>query len=276
MNFIDKRFKQLMEQTDIEEKLRGRRGTQNSSFNFKEFQQIDSEKWSVANHYAKESLEKIGQGSSRAVYILSSRYVLKIAMNKAGFAQNKLETQMSQDPEVSHILAKVYKHNPEGMWLVSDLVKPMDQFDNSTKEFIKITGFDFYDLFDGSDRVGRIETYLDDLEMTKEMIASLQKSLETAENPKDIKQIQKNIQHYQKNIKSLELNIEMLRADLGEETEQFKKYKEAIEYARKKYGLSEGDAGKIEHWGKTPDGRVVLLDYGLNDEVYINFYAFNA
>jgi len=68
----------------------------------------------------------------------------------------------------------------------------------------------------------------------------------------------------------------MLRADLGEETELFKKYREAIEHARKKYGLSEGDAGKIEHWGKTPDGRVVLLDYGLNDEIYINFYAFNA
>jgi hypothetical protein len=272
MNFIDRKFKQLMEQIDIEEKIRDRKGSESKRFNFKEFEQIGSNQWTVANHYAKERLEKLGQGSSRAVYVLSSRYVLKIATNQAGFAQNKLEMEMSQDRGVSHILANVHKAHPDGMWLVSDLVKPMDYFFEPGKEFIKVAGFDFYDLFDSSERNNRLEIYLDDIEMTKELIISLQKQLERTKEPKTIDQITKTIQQYQKNIKSLESSVEAIRADLGDQGESFNEYLMAIEYAKKKYGLSDGDSSMIEHWGKTPNGRIVLLDYGLNDEVFVNFY----
>jgi hypothetical protein len=34
-----------------------------------------------------------------------------------------------------------------------------------------------------------------------------------------------------------------------------------------------GDLSRIEHWGKTPDQRVVLLDYGYTDQVRDDHYA---
>ena len=46
-----------------------------------------------------------------------------------------------------------------------------------------------------------------------------------------------------------------------------------IDYV-KKYGITEwGDLFAIIHWGRHPDGRIVLLDYGLTDRVYKKFYA---
>lgn len=36
--------------------------------------------------------------------------------------------------------------------------------------------------------------------------------------------------------------------------------------------LLPGDITKLEHWGKTTDGRVVLLDYGFTEDVYQSHY----
>lgn len=40
----------------------------------------------------------------------------------------------------------------------------------------------------------------------------------------------------------------------------------------KKANLLYGDIISFEHWGKTPDGRAVLLDYGFNQEVWEKHY----
>ena len=34
-----------------------------------------------------------------------------------------------------------------------------------------------------------------------------------------------------------------------------------------------GDLKEIDHWGKTPDGRCVLLDYGFTQDVFKSHYS---
>ena len=46
-----------------------------------------------------------------------------------------------------------------------------------------------------------------------------------------------------------------------------------IQELMKVRGLAIGDLWVYDHWGKTADGRVVLLDYGLTDEIWNSHYT---
>jgi hypothetical protein len=47
----------------------------------------------------------------------------------------------------------------------------------------------------------------------------------------------------------------------------------SLEKLIKKYKMQIPDIDMPGHWGKTPDGRIVLLDYGFNEEVFKKHYA---
>jgi hypothetical protein len=53
-------------------------------------------------------------------------------------------------------------------------------------------------------------------------------------------------------------------------------YKQFIDAARRVLNakhLEWADVAVVKHWGKSPDGRAVLLDYGYTEEVASNFYS---
>ena len=74
--------------------------------------------------YARLNLQRLGSGSSRGVYALTSKRVLKIALNDAGLAQNEAELATFTDPQVKPILAKIFDYDPKNRWLISELVRP--------------------------------------------------------------------------------------------------------------------------------------------------------
>lgn len=80
--------------------------------------------------YCKQWLgEPIGEGSSRMVFQLDDETVLKLAMNKAGIAQNAEEYQLSDDYYAQgnyNFLVKVYNGSDEenNEWLISEYVLP--------------------------------------------------------------------------------------------------------------------------------------------------------
>jgi len=76
-------LKQLIEML-VCEKIRDK-GLDN--FDIEEFKRLTSR--NDALYYADTRLTIIGRGSSRSVYAYSSKYVLKIAHNFKGFAQNE-------------------------------------------------------------------------------------------------------------------------------------------------------------------------------------------
>ena len=85
-----------------------------------------------AYNYARDNLKALGKGSGRVAYAYSSGKALKIAMNEQGFRQNEVEVSVYSQPKTRDIVAKIYEHDPGMMWVLVELVRPI----NSEEEFM--------------------------------------------------------------------------------------------------------------------------------------------
>ena len=91
-------------------------------FSFEEFNSCES--YSDKIGYAKKHLEFLGSGSSRHVFAIDDKRVLKVALNENGIIQNNVEKFYS-DSEWER-LARVFGHDDDFMWLVSERTAPID------------------------------------------------------------------------------------------------------------------------------------------------------
>jgi len=143
-----------------------------NKFDLSEFKSLPGREGSFSPllKYANDRLKFIGGGSARAVFILSSSKVLKIAYGlhlEPGLSQNKAEVDFYTNPKTKQVCAKIFDFDPNYEWLISELVKPVNE-----SEFKKLTGvnpWDFRDfgksLGDGLSPEEVYEQYLDDNEM---------------------------------------------------------------------------------------------------------------
>jgi hypothetical protein len=86
---------------------------------------------------ASQWFEKIGTGSSRDVYDVDGKYVIKVAKNPKGLAQNQKEYEVSRDGYVDDIIAKVIYIASDESFLVMEHARKI----KSNKEFKQIMGF---------------------------------------------------------------------------------------------------------------------------------------
>ena len=196
------------------EKIRtkkGQKGLMGEKFNLNKFKTFDN--IHVMLEYAKKFLGILGTGSSRQAFTLSSKYVLKIALNDKGLSQNEAELDVFTNPTSKKVVAKIFGTDPEYRWLISEGVKPL----SDESEFENLTGVP-WKAFD------------------VEVLAS-----------------------YIKGVKKLEKN-----------TPDFFK---AVIITAQNNSLMPGDLAEISHWGKTADGRCVLLDSGFTREVWKSHYS---
>lgn len=117
----------------IQERLR-------PGFDFRAFKRMKS--LPEAQKYALTTLDEIGLGSSRAAYVLSSRFALKIAQTRRGVAQNEGEFRSSQNPALEGLVITCSSHHPKFWWIVTELVKPL----TSESEFEQLAGISLEDL----------------------------------------------------------------------------------------------------------------------------------
>lgn len=200
------------------------------------------------------NLPYMGVGSSRVVYALSTGKVLKIAINDKGVAQNEAEHEVSRDPSLKYIGARVYETDPNYYWSVMEVAKiyesgtqlkldlgiPKDlserwgyTIDKAIYDLRSIynLGYDVEDVIDkryDSDGLGDGDPEFDeDKEAFRKFL----------ENPP----------------KGLLALVDLTEGGLGG------------------HSLEMGDI-VTDHFGKTADGRVVLIDYGFTTGVAEEYY----
>lgn len=191
--------------------------------------------------WVEKNLRFLGQGSSRSAYILDSKRVLKLAINHKGIAQNETEIEVATDPKQKQIYAKIFQYDPKYKWLVSELVREL----NSQDEFHQLTGVEW--------------RYF-------ENIVEMSFGLKGSRNWQEYVYLIRNHLKYYEGFTDNEAEeyIEKLISN--------KWFFNAME-SLKNSSLLGGDIAIIEHWGKTPDQRVVLLDYGYTKAVRSQFYV---
>ena len=206
------------------------------TFDWNEFKQLTTP--TKAEKYAHvHGLQHLGEGSSRTVFVLSSRYALKIAsgLEDAGIAQNRAEAELSSNPKTKFVVARVHQHDPKFNWIVSDLVREPEDWG----EIETITGVSDLDIdwitgynrgYDDSDDDDSDEPLPQPNSLKNIWDAGRQ---ELAENP------------FVKGLFALQ--------DIGVDLDDY-------------------NSGRSEQFGITPDGRVVALDYGFTEKVAREFY----
>jgi len=117
------------------------------SFDWNEFVNVTSigkpfQQRKRALQYAEENgLLKLGEGSSRRVFMLTPKLALKIAMDDDGRSQNKKEDVVYNKTH-SPVITKVFKNSDDYTWIVSELVRPV----KSDNEFYDLTGININDI----------------------------------------------------------------------------------------------------------------------------------
>jgi hypothetical protein len=107
-----------------------------NTFNIEEFKGKQTFKDRIK--YIEERLTKLGAGSSRIVYQIDPKTVLKLAKNKKGVAQNKVEIEYSHYGDLSHLFAEVFEYDSDGLWVEMELASKV-----TNSNFKTITGIDF-------------------------------------------------------------------------------------------------------------------------------------
>lgn len=208
----------------INEKIRSQI-VRNLKFNMKEFEALTEDYY--RRDYCDDRLQVLGEGTTRKVYVLTSKTALKLATNRQGVGQNSAEAKMSQDPSIASIVARVLRSADDYSWIVSELVKPVG---DNTMQFHSRFDKEFGAPADAEDP------------LLKQMLRSDEKDLE---------------QFY-------------FRGPMPAKTREFM---QAFQNVVQKYNVEFSDAVKASSWGRAPDGRLVLLDYGYNSEIIRDYYG---
>lgn len=186
--------------------------------------------------YAREKLEILGEGSSRMVFLLSNRFVLKLAYSydgdAKGRAQNEQEVDVCTNPRIKPIVTQIYDFDKDYSWLVSEVVREF----SSADEFLN---------FFGATNVMQIYFAMAIIDPSRK---------------------QRREEHTSKYIQKF--GEPSLKKMLG--SAEMKAVQELMEQT----GVISGDLQDYSHWGKTADGRVVCLDYGLSEQVYQDHYMY--
>ncbi len=208
---------------------------------------------SMISYAEEQKMQRLGKdpyggaaGSSRAVYVLSPKYVLKIAKSKAGIAQNRIEVDASTNPLIAKIIAQVKKASPDYRWVISELVRPV----KSSKEFKTLSGVS-YNLY-------------------KEFIDSQVPPTAGSRPMEDYPTAKEPLNKHQKRINVTKDSLEYW-ADIIS-TQKGKIFLADMSSYLNAADPTAGDLMLKAHWGKTADGRIVLLDYGLDRETYRKYY----
>lgn len=201
----------------------------------------------------KYDLPYMGRGSSRVVYALSTGKVLKISRDERGLAQTEAEVSVWSNPSTKEVAAQVFDFDPDYNWSVMEIARtfkvPYRNYKGSLEQELGIpTAYGV--VF----TIGEIvNQFL--LGVSEGLSAELENKFEDLKEKKKLTRGQEIVLR-----KRLDDYIKNPHPFVG-------KIKELVN----NNDLNTGDLVS-DHFGKTADGRIVLIDYGLTEDVAQEFY----
>lgn len=186
--------------------------------------------------YLRKTAMFIGAGSSRIVFAISPKKVIKLAGGRdedslttrsrwvaAGRGQNKIEYNSFKQAttEMQELLPRIYKAASNFDWLLTELVRPISS-DDELQNLLKLSNEQYSSWMTSLSRGG------------------------------------KNNYHYANFFSTL--------------NKDQRKYFITISDIIDKFHLVASDLTDLEQWGKTADGRLVLLDTGATEEILKRYY----
>ena len=88
--------------------------------------------------YCEQTLKRINSGSSRIVYLVDEKNVLKLAKNTKGVYQNKKEISFINDQYINYMIAKILDYSEDGMWTIMEKAEKL-----TVGDFKRIVGVEF-------------------------------------------------------------------------------------------------------------------------------------
>ena len=170
--------------------------------------------------YVRGLLPVIGSGTGRIVFDIDGSYVLKLAKNRKGIAQNEVEITIGSYDENKYILANIFDSDDNYTWIVAEKAKKI-----SPKRFKDLVGVDIKYVYYG----------------VSNMLSNMSYNI-----PDDIQEII-NDNEFVNEIHDLCAN----------------------------HSVDIGDLNKLSSFGESVrygEPSVIVIDYGLNDEVYQEYY----
>lgn len=105
--------------------------------------ELDNQKSFAARvRYADQHFNRLGSGSGRIVYDVDDNYVLKLAKNNKGIAQNREEKSICAYNDYDDILANVIDSSDNDVWILSEKAKKINK-----RRFKTLTGFELIDVY---------------------------------------------------------------------------------------------------------------------------------
>lgn len=199
----------------------------------------------------KNTITHAGRGSSRSVYILSPKKVVKYGYNRAGVEQNKAEWEIFNKAQFKEVFPKIYRVDGNFKWVEAELVRPLD----SEEEFKSLTGVNFnvYKFI-------LIKEFGNESQIKKFIELQIDKLEQMADDPRKRPPSDEGLSQLTEQIESL-TNLLDNKTLLN------------LASSAPKLELAVGDLMKISHYGKAADGRIVMLDYGFTNIVADTWYG---
>lgn len=221
-----------------------------SGFSLQEFKQLQTLEEQTA-YAEKRNLVVFRGGSSRITYMINNRHVIKLARLDAqdkGRLQNATEVKVAQNPLAEPVVTKVFDYDAKNSnWIVAEVVRGI----RSVSEFEKLTGVS-WNAFRGA--VTALQG--GPIDLVKAEVQDELEELKTLSKTDTSRGVGNRLLRKQELLKSLEHPMVA-----------------AVDAVIGVAKLMPGDILSVEHWGKTADGRLALMDYGFSEEGWKKHYG---
>ncbi len=197
--------------------------------------------------YIASHLKFIGEGSSRIVYRVDKEKVIKLAKNRLGQKQNKVEIEKCKN--YPGCFANVYEVDPKAYWMEAEIATPIKE-----KDFKNLYGVSFAD----------ISMFIITL-VLKSAKNKMEKDAAMSAGKKMLKFAAIDLYRKFNNAPAtLSSDLMILLEDLyWYLSSSGINMNEASDY------LTMDNWGMVERNGKK---HAVIVDAGLNEEIYLNYY----